>query len=364
MSGDLRVALSGLGAAGRSGVPRYAGSLLRALDRVAPEFDRLRLELLTTPAGADVVKPAHLELQLVGRTLGWPHAGGRRIVAEQLAARTHRANLLHFFDLTGPLLAPRRPFVTTLHDVAIAHDRRPFLYAYKRRVQPWALRTAKAAVAVSSFARDEAVARLGADPARITVVRSGPGLEPTGTTRTNGAMPRDFILYVGDLTLHKNLPFLLDVFEDADLSAQLVLVGRRGERYPEIRDRIRRSSAAERIAVVEDADDARVDSLYRHALATVLPSRYEGFGFTPLEAMARDCPVLASDIPALRETAGDGALLLPLDARSQWVDALRRVAHDEALRAELRARGRANVARYSWDDAARTLCRLFLRVTA
>jgi glycosyltransferase involved in cell wall biosynthesis len=363
MSGELCVALSGLGAAGRSGVPRYAGSLLRALDRVRPEFDRLRLELLTTPAGAELVAPAHLDVHLVGRALRFPNAGVRRIVAEQLAARSHQADLLHFFDLTGPVLAPRRPFVTTLHDVAIAHDRRPFLYAYKRRVQPWALRNAAAVVSVSAFARDEAVARLGAEPSRITVIRSGPGLEAK-SAHTNGAAHDDFVLYVGDLSLHKNLPFLLDVYEEADLSARLVLVGRRGERHREILERIRRSPAAARIAILEDADDAEVDSLYRRALATVLPSRYEGFGFTPLEAMARDCPVLASDIPALRETAADGALLLPLDERRQWVDGLRRIANDETVRAELRARGRANVARYSWDETARALCRLFVRVAA
>lgn len=363
MSSRIHVGLSGLGAAGRSGVPRYTASLLRAIDRVAPEFDRLQLELLTTPAGADVVAPAQLDVHLVGRALGWPNAGPRRIVAEQVAARAHRADLLHFFDLTGPVLAPRRPFVTTLHDAAIAHDRRPFLYAYKRRVQPWALRSAAAVVAVSGFARDEAVERLGADASRIAVIRSGPGLE-TGSAETNGVGGGEFVLYVGDLTLHKNLPFLLDVYEEADLAARLVLVGRRGEQYAEIRERIRRSPAASRISVLEDADDAQVDSLYRDALATVLPSRYEGFGFTPLEAMARDCPVVASDIPALRETAGDGALLLPLDERTPWVDALRRITRDETLRADLRARGRTNVARYSWDAAARDLCGLFLRLTS
>ena len=62
-----------------------------------------------------------------------------------------------------------------------------------------------------------------------------------------------------------------------------------------------------------NASDSDVDLLYRNALALLLPSEYEGFGFTPLEAMARDCPAVASDIPAVREVSGTGALLVAVN---------------------------------------------------
>ena len=71
----------------------------------------------------------------------------------------------------------------------------------------------------------------------------------------------------------------------------------------------------------------------------LLPSRYEGFGFTALEAMTRGCPVFASDVPAVREISGDGAMLLPLDGAA-WAAAMRRVLGDDRLREELRRRGR------------------------
>ena len=99
--------------------------------------------------------------------------------------------------------------------------------------------------------------------------------------------------------------------------------------------------------------DEELERLYRSAVALVLPSVYEGFGFTALEAMARDCPVLASDIPALREVSGSGALLLPPGDEGAWAAAMQRVVGDEAARAELRARGAETVARYSWDTTAR-----------
>ena len=357
MSPRARVGLIGLVAAGQSGVPRYAVWLLRALDTVAPGYDDLQLRLVTTRAGAERIGASRLEARLVGDRLGSPRSGARRIVAEQVAAASEHGDLLHFFDLTGPLLAPRRRFVTTIHDTAAPR-------LYKRLVHPWAARHATAAVAVSAYARDEAVRVFGADPRSITVIHSGPGFAPSEAPVGDGTAAEPYLLYVGDLTEHKNVGFLVDVFGAAEIPGRLVLVGRQGAGFDALLARIAGSPARDRIVLVHDADDARLDGLYRHALATVLPSRYEGFGFTPLEAMARNCPVLASDLPALREIAGDGAELLPLDARDAWVDAVRRIAGDDAYRGSLRARGRDVAARYSWERTARALCDLFRRVAS
>jgi glycosyltransferase involved in cell wall biosynthesis len=72
--------------------------------------------------------------------------------------------------------------------------------------------------------------------------------------------------------------------------------------------------------------------------------------------------VRASDIPAVREVSGDGALLLPLDDEAAWVVAIRQVTADRSVRAALRARGRETVRRYSWERTARELCDVFRNV--
>jgi glycosyltransferase involved in cell wall biosynthesis len=220
------------------------------------------------------------------------------------------------------------------------------------------VRRARKLVAVSQFAKDEAVRHLGADPDRVAVIHSGPGLLETST-----ASPADaagaYLLDVGGLAPNTNLPFLVRAFEEAGVDARLKLVGRPAPGAEELLETIHSSPAGSRIDVVSDADDAELDGLYRGALALVHPSLYEGFGFTPLEAMARGCPVLESDIPPLREVSGDGALVLRLDAEA-WADGIRRVVTDEALRTDLRRRGEATAARYSWDWTARSLCELFL----
>jgi glycosyltransferase involved in cell wall biosynthesis len=350
-------------AGGHSGVARYAATLSRSLDRVAPEFPSLRLEAVTTPAGAETLSLENIPASAVGLPRGAERRGWVRLLLEQIVARRERPDLMHFFDLIGPMLSRRRPFVATLYDASVTYDFEfpPLRRTYKRYTHPWTLRHARAVVAISAFSRDEAVRRLGGDPDRIRVIHPGPGL----TGSADGDRPRagpPYLLFVGTLTEHKNVPFLVRAYDGAGVDADLILAGRRIGRQDELVNAIREARAGTRIRVVEDASDEALDGLYRSALALLHPARYEGFGFTPLEAMTRGCPVLASDIPALREISGDGALMLPLDDETAWAEAIRRVVADEALRADLRRRGNETASRYSWDEAARQLCELFLEL--
>lgn len=350
-----RVCLVGLIAGGHSGVPRYAMRLTQALDEVADEYPHLELSLLTTAAGAEAVGARSIAVDVVAGKGRRVNAGPGRLLLEHALVRGRKADLLHYFDVTGPVLAPRRPFVATVHDTAFVYGYAPRSSAYKRRLYPWALARARALVAVSQFAKDEAVRHFGADPAKIKVVHSGPGL-----FGPNGAAPGQsteeegpFLLYVGNLGGNKNLPFLVRSFALADPPARLVLAGRARGGLEELRAAIDAAPNRDRIELRSEVPDGELERLYRSAAALLLPSVYEGFGFTALEAMGRGCPVLASDIPALREISGSGALLLALGDEAAWAEAMRRVVADESLRADLRARGAETVARYSWDKTAR-----------
>lgn len=323
------------------------------------------MSLLTTEAGAEAIAPRTIPAH-VPRLARPLRRGALRLAAEQVLAPFERARLLHFFDLSGPVFAPRRPFVATIHDAAVLRGGKftPARRVYKRRLQPWVARRARRLIAVSSFAKDEAVRHLGADAERVAVIHSGPGLLEAGgsgdpTTRDDGP----FLLYVGGLATNKNLPFLIRAFEAAAVTERLKLVGRPAPGAEEALETVRSSPARDRIDVVSNASDADLDRLYRSATALLHPSRYEGFGFTPLEAMARGCPVVESDIPPLREISGDGALVLPLDEQA-WAEGIRRIVGDAALRDELRHRGAATAARYSWQETARALCRLFASLGA
>lgn len=363
----LRVCLVGLIAGGYSGIPRYAAALGRGLDHVAGAFPELELELLTTPEGSEATGARTIPVRQIRFRGAHANAGPGRIALEQVHAAAARADLLHFFDLSGPVLTPWRPFVTTVHDLSVLQGLRSRRHGYKRMLAPWAVRHAHAAVAISAFVAEEATRILDADPNRLRVIHSGPGLSPRSAAAAvaapAGAAP--FFLYVGQLAASKNVPFLIEAFDAANLESEvtLLIVGRSGDGYASTLAAIEASQRRDRIRVLANVGDAELEGLYRTAIALVHPAVYEGFGFTPLEAMARGCPVVASDIPALRETAGDGAMLVPLD-RSAWAEALARVSREKALRASLSASGARRVASFSWHEAATSLARVFVEVGA
>ena len=344
---------------------RYTVALARALGDVAREFPDLQLRVVTTARGSERIGDVGLEVRTLRPRNRLLQGGAGRILLEQAHAASSRADLLFFFDVSGPLLAPRKPFVATIHDTSVVHGFGMFRQAHKRLLYPWALRKARATVAVSAFARDEALEHFELDPLTIRVVHSGPGFTPIPLVpngRDFGLEERRFFLYVGNLNANKNLPFLVRAYDRAGLATPLVLAGRRGEGFEELEAAVEEASAP--VELVFDASDGEIDSLYRRATALLLPSRYEGFGFTPLEAMSRDCPVLVSDIPALREIAGEGALVLPLDDEQAWSEAITAVSSDASLQQSLRKRGRECVARYSWETTARGVCELLTTVEA
>jgi alpha-1,3-rhamnosyl/mannosyltransferase len=135
----------------------------------------------------------------------------------------------------------------------------------------------------------------------------------------------------------------------------LVLLGGQGRAEPDVAGAITRLGLADRVVRPGRVSDADRDGCYRAALATVFPSRYEGFGAPVLEAMDVGCPVLAADATALPEVVGDGGWLLPPTDVDAWAAALARVRDDGDERARLAAAGRSRAARYPGAVSARAL---------
>lgn len=202
--------------------------------------------------------------------------------------------------------------------------------------------------AVSRAVAEEAVRGFGVPRARIELVPNG---VDDFFSPDNGDSEGDYVLYVGTLEPRKGLDDLLAVWESLPLPRpRLVLCG--GEGWGA---RIARRDGIETTGYV---DRERLRELYRGARAFVYPSRYEGFGIPPLEAMACGAPVVATRTGAIPEYADGAALLVDPGDREGLRDALARVLRDAPLRRDLRARAAERATHYRWDASAKTMTEL------
>lgn len=164
--------------------------------------------------------------------------------------------------------------------------------------------------------------------------------------RTLSPVSDRYILYVGNAKHHKNLPLLLEAYaEVAHRVPQRLVIAGSGEALRDSDERVAEMAArhGDRVAVMGRLDFDVLRALVASADLLVMPSRYEGTGLPPIEAMASHTAVVASDIPALRETCGDGAEYFdPRDHRA-LAALLWKYCLDDAARDRLATRGWAHV---------------------
>ncbi len=343
----MRVALNGRFLAQRTtGVQRHARELVRALDRRLDQAPGGFEVTLFAPLDATLdLELRTIRLRRVGRLSGhaWEQLELPLFVRDQL--------LLNLAN-TGPALSRRQ--LVTIHDASVFAVPEAYSAAFRRYYRlllPHLARRARLVLTDSEFSRSELVRWMGVTEEKIRVVPCGHEhimAQPADhrVLSRHGLGARPYVLAVGSLSRHKNLE---TVFAAIRLLGQhawdYVLAGPVNPRIfgpaeeggPEL---------AVRIGYVTDAE---LRALYEGAACFVYPSRYEGFGLPPLEAMACGCPVVVSRSASLPEVCGDAALYADADDPQQLAAAIRRVMCEEGLADHLRQKGRERARHWSWD---------------
>ncbi len=265
---------------------------------------------------------------------------------------------------SGPLAVANQ--VVTVHDVVpLDHPEwlsRDFARWY-RFMLPRLVRRARHVIAISEFTRDRLIATTDVAEQSVSVIAHGVGERfrpPPAAARSAlrhrlGLGDRRYLLSVSTLEPRKNLAGLLRAWRLAlpalpeDL--ELVIAGDPGRRSVFTQAPI--GELPPRVRLVGRVDDGMLPALYAEAEWFVYLSRYEGFGMPPLESFACGTPAIVSDIPALRETAGDAALPVPLDDDRAVADALCGAVSDAGLQRALAERGLERAAGHDWRDVAR-----------
>jgi glycosyltransferase involved in cell wall biosynthesis len=262
-------------------------------------------------------------------------------------------------------LAPRGspiPLVVTVHD-AMQWDH-PDWFPRMTRIYgvllAAALRRATRVLTPSTESRRRLLAALDLDPERVDVTpygvdeRFSPG-PPSPAILKDLGVPQPYLFTVGTFQPRKNLEATLGAFErlaDAGADHHLVVAGARGWSDDGLVARLERARWRSRIHLVGRVSDDSLVTLYRGADCFVFPSRGEGFGLPPLEAMACGTPVVASRASSIPEVVGDAGLLVDPDEVAEIAGALERVVGSPSIRAELVRRGRERALGFTWARCA------------
>ena len=343
-----------------TGSGQYTRRLVEHLEAVAPEIEVARLR----PEGR---RSAWAKLRF--EQFGFPRASARR-----------GADVAHV-PYWGPPLRARAPIVVTVHDL-IPLLLRPYRggplgRAYTALVATGA-ENAALVLTDSQASRRDIVAYLNVPPERVRAIplaadaryRPEPGADDPAI-RARYQLPERYYLYLGGCDVRKNVITALRTFQWVGPAlgdgCPLVVAGRLPAEdtafAPDPRRQARELGLeSEWVYFIDRVEEAEKPALYRGAAAFVFPSRYEGFGLPPLEAMACGAPVVGSDAASLPEVVGDAGVLLPPDDAAGMAGALIQLAEDESFRSELSRRALAQAATFSWERTARETAAAYRQV--
>jgi glycosyltransferase involved in cell wall biosynthesis len=358
-AGRLRIGVDArelLGAA--TGVGRYLGELLL---RWAERYDRdCRLFILYAPEPLPLPLPDNA---VEYRVLGQEGGQGRGTWWEQIHLRravvADRPDVFFAPAYTAPLVSGI-PLALTIHDVAFEAHPEWFRFRERTRRRWLTRRCAKRAAVIftdSTFSQSEIRRHYGLDESRIRVIP--PGIAPRHRQSSSGSQPmgrEKLILYVGSIFNRRRVPDLIAAFalvvRDVP-DARLVMVGDNRSWPPLSLAEIAAShSVAANVSIRTYVPDAELAALYARASVFAFLSEYEGFGLTPLEALAAGVPIVVLDTRVAREVYGDAARYVQAGDIRATADALARILRDPATAEPQMQHAPEVLARYSWDRCA------------
>lgn len=340
-----------------SGVQRFAHNMGAALCDIARTHpDLLSMELIA-PAKAEFVSPPEFEVPIRrgGRLSG--HAWEQLELPRLCAGRT-----LFSPCNTGPLAT--RDQVVTIHDAQVYLTPESYSRVFGgwyRFLLPRLARRVGAVTTDSEFSR--------AQLRRFKVLPENKGLvihaaadhvlhsaKDEDILTRHGLARGSFLLAIGSLSPHKNIRSIIDAMARTQATTPLVVAG--GQNHAVFAEA--GLAGNDRVHFIGRVSDAELRSLYENAACLLFPSFYEGFGLPPLEAMSFGCPVIASTGGSIPEICGDAAILLPPDDIAGWARAIDALLADPDAQTELRRKGAARAAAFTWRNSARALVNALL----
>lgn len=329
---------------GKGGVARYIECLLAAIRKIAPSD--IAVQTISFPLQNHEFRQPQRMLKTLAREVVW------QPILAPLEMRRMGIELLHATS-TACVRAPQGvPVIATLHDLAYLLTPERFRRWTRLRIpiELAAYRRADYLICPSQATANDAIRYLGVPARRIHVIHHGSTFDGSSLERAPGeAIPERFFLFVSSIESGKNLRLLNEVYHQAEARGRslppLLIVGRRVEGVAH------EGKAPASWRYLGRLDDPELVWLYRRALALVYPSKFEGFGFPVLEAMALGTAVICSPVSSLPEVGGDVPIYADQTPESYGA-ALEHLLDSPAERADRIRAGRTRANAFSWYHCA------------
>jgi|SRR5664280_108202 len=334
-----------------TGVQRYAHEIVTALNQILSDEDdiaRLPELRLVLPPGV-AVKPVLSKIGICQTNFGSGHVWDQFVLP--LYARSGVVSLGNF----GPMVA--RDHIVCIHDANTFVQPESYSCAFGlayRTLLPLIGRRASSVATVSRFSAEMLVKYGICRSEKIFIASNGHEHALRWDARRSElpllkTLERPYVLLLGSSAKHKNVHVILDQAQGLDEAGiDVVVVGATSSVFSANAPAFQRSNI-HHVGYVCDDDLA---ALYRGALCLVFPSKMEGFGIPPLEAMAMGCPVISSNAASLVEVGGDAVAYVDPDHGDRWRDAIIGLSGNHDLRATMAAQGRKRAALFSWKRSS------------
>jgi len=348
----------------RVGVGQYAFNLLLELNRQNKD-DNYFIYLKNLPQSDLPPENDHWHYLVFGPKFLWTKIA----LPLRLIFSKNKLNLFYSPSHYSPLFS-LVPTIPTIHDIGYLKYKDQFTKKDLYQLVNWtesSLKHAKHVVAVSQFTKNELINTYQIPPEKITVIYNGVG-SPIKTTPTISKQVLDkfkivnpYFLAVGTLKPNKNYPFLIKAFSNflkKHPDYQLVIAGKKGWLFEEIDNIIKKLNLANQIVFTDYISETEKWALYENAISLVIPSTYEGFGIPAIESQKVSTPVIASDIPSLREVLHDSAIYINPEKPASLLSAFEKII-DKNERQNLIDKSLTQADKFTWENSAKNLILLF-----
>lgn len=354
----------------RTSTGRYVERLLEYLQTVDTDLSH-HYTVLLTPKDMDTWTPRSKRFTKVACRFKEFTFAEQILMAWQLYRL--KPDLVHFAMIQQPILYLRK-VVTTAHDITNVRFDNPakhkFIFAVKRwvyiRVIHIVAWKSKRIMTPTEYIKEDIAKFANANSRKFVVTLESADPIKDKAEELPELADKQFMMYVGRPTPHKNLERLIDAFaslQEQHPDLHLVLAGKTDSNYRRIARMVKKRELTN-VVFTDFISEGQLRWLYEHCAAYVFPSLSEGFGLPGLEAMRHGAPVVSSNATCLPEVYGDAAHYFdPLDVEDM-AKAINDVLTKDKLRAELVKRGTKQVSKYSWERMARQTLDVYNEVLA